>query len=74
VHEAIAAVGASERYLPAYSPDLKPIVMALSKLNAALRKGAKRTLKELWRLIGKLVKSLEPGECANDFRHAVYRR
>ena len=34
--------------------------MAFSKLKAALRKGAKRTVKELWRLIGKLVKSFAP--------------
>ena len=57
VREAIAAAGATVRYLPAYSPDLNPIEMAFSKLKAALRKGAKRTVKELWRLIGKLVKS-----------------
>ncbi len=43
VREAIAAVGATVRYLPAYSPDLNPIEMAFSKLKAALRKGAKRT-------------------------------
>ena len=29
--------GATARYLPAYSPDLNPIVMAFSKLKAALR-------------------------------------
>lgn len=73
VREAIAAVGATVRYLPAYSPDLNPIEMAFSKLKAALRKGAKRTVKELWRLIGKLVKSFVPDQCANYFRHAGYR-
>ena len=74
VREAIAAVGATVRYLPAYSPDLNPIEMAFSKLKAALRKGAKRTVKELWRLIGKLVKSFVPDQCANYFRHAGYKR
>src|SRR6266436_877416 len=74
MREAIAAVGATVRYLPAYSPDLNPIEMAFSKLKAALRKGAKRTVKELWRLIGKLVKSFVPDQCANYFRHAGYRR
>ena len=74
VREALRAVGATVRYLPAYSPDLNPIEMAFSKLKAALRKGAKRTVKELWRLIGKLVKSFAPEECANYFRHAGYRR
>ena len=74
VRQAIAAVGATIRYLPAYSPDFNPIEMAFSKLKAALRKGAKRTVKELWRLIGKLVKSFVPEQCANYFRHAGYRR
>ena len=74
VAAAIAAAGASVRYLPAYSPDLNPIEMAFSKLKAALRKGAKRTVTELWRLIGRLVKSFAPGECANYFRHAGYKR
>ena len=74
VAAAIATAGATVRYLPAYSPDLNPIEMAFSKLKAALRKGAKRTVKELWRLIGKLVKSFAPGECANYFRHAGYKR
>jgi hypothetical protein len=41
--------------------------MAFSKLKAALRKGAKRTVKELWRLIGKLVKSFVPDQCAQLF-------
>jgi transposase len=74
VHEAIAAVGATVRYLSAYSPDLNPIEMAFSKLKAALRKGAKCTVKELWPLIGKLVKSFASDQCANYFRHAEYGR
>ena len=45
-----------------------------SKLKAALREGAKRTVKELWRFIGKLVKSFAPDQCANYFRHPGYRR
>ena len=73
VREAIEAAGATVRYLPAYSPDLNPIEMAFSKLKAALRKGAARTVKALWKLIGKLVKAFAPGECANYFRHAGYR-
>ena len=39
VRQAIEAVGASVRYLPAYSPDLNPIEQAFSKLKAAMRKG-----------------------------------
>ena len=72
VREAIEAVGATLRYLPAYSPDLNPIEQAFAKLKAALRKAAARTVKSLWKLIGKLVKAFAPEECANYFRHAGY--
>ena len=72
VREAIEAAGATLRYLPAYSPDLNPIEQAFAKLKAALRKGAARTVKALWKLIGKLLKTFAPEECANYFRHAGY--
>ena len=74
VREAIEAAGATVRYLPAYSPDLNPIEQAFAKLKAALRKGAARTIKALWRLIGKLTTRFAPDECANYFRHAGYAR
>jgi transposase len=73
VREAIEAVGATLRYLPAYSPDLNPIEMAFSKLKAALRHGAARTVKALTKLIAKLIKTLAPDHCANYFQHAGYR-
>ena len=72
VREAIEAAGAKLRYLPAYSPDLNPIEQAFSKLKAALRKGAARTIERLSKLIAKLVKSFAPEQCANYFRHAGY--
>ena len=71
--EAIEAVGAQVRYLPAYSPDLNPIEQAFSKLKAALRKGATRAVDALLKLIRKAVKAFAPKECANYFRHAGYR-
>ena len=73
VAEALAAVGATLRYLPAYSPDLNPIEMAFSKLKAALRKGAARSVEALWKLIRKLLKTFAPEDCAGYFRHAGYR-
>lgn len=72
VRGAIEAADAELRYLPAYSPDLNPIEMAFSKLKTALRKGAARTVKALMKLIGKLIKTFAPDECANYFRHAGY--
>jgi transposase len=74
VAEAIAAAGAELRYLPAYSPDLNPIEQAYSRLKAALRKAAARSVMALQRLIGKLIKTFAPDECANYFRHAGYMR
>ena len=74
VREAIEADGATLRYLPAYSPDLNPIEQVFAKLKAALRKGAARTVKALWKLIGKLLKTFAPEECANYFRNAGYGR
>ena len=72
VRQAIEAAGVKVRYLPAYSPDLNPIEMAFSKLKAALRKGAARTVQALLKLVGKLIKTFAPAECVNYFRHAGY--
>ncbi len=72
VKEAIEAVGASVRYLPSYSPDLNPIEQAFAKLKAALRQRAARTVHALLQLIGKLIKTFAPEECANYFHHAGY--
>src|SRR5476651_1503290 len=72
VRQAVEAVGAKVRYLPAYSPDFNPIEMAFSKLKTALRKGAARTVTTLMKLIGKLIKTFAPEQCANYFRHAGY--
>lgn len=74
VRQAIEAAGATLRYLPAYSPDLNPIEMAFSKLKAALRKGAARTVTSLLKLVRRLLKTFAPDQCANYFRHAGYRR
>lgn len=72
VRQAIEAAGASVRYLPAYSPDLNPIELAFSKLKTAVRKAAARTVKALWKLIGRLTKTFAPAQCLNYFRHAGY--
>ena len=60
VREALEAVGAKVRYLPAYSPDFNPIEMAFSKLKAAMRNGAARSVKALIKLIGRLIKTFSP--------------
>ncbi len=52
VRQAIEAAGASQRFLPAYSPDLDPIEQVFAKLKNALRKMARRTVDALWDAIG----------------------
>jgi transposase len=52
VEEAIQAVGASLRYLPAYSPDLNPIELLFHPLKTCLRKAAERTMEGYFRHSG----------------------
>ena len=73
VKEAIAAKGATLRYLPPYSPDLNPIEKMFSKLKALLRKAAHRTVDDLWDEIGKLLDTFSPDECKNYFASSGYR-
>lgn len=72
VRQAIEAVGAELRYLPAYSPDFNPIEMAFSKLKAILRAAAQRTLAGLWDAIAKALDRFKPEECENYFAAAGY--
>ena len=72
VREAIEAAGATLLYLPPYSPDLNPIEMAFSKLEAHLRRAAEHTIPGLLRRIGRVVRTFTPRECRNFLRHAGY--
>jgi len=67
VEEAIEAAGARLRYLPPYSPGLKPIEPAFSKVKAHLRKAAEHTIPRLVRRIRRI-----DAKCRNFFRHAGY--
>jgi transposase len=69
---AIEAAGARLLYLPPYSPDFNPIENAFAKLKALLRKAAERTIDGLWGIIGQLIDSFTPDECANYFKAAGY--
>jgi transposase len=70
VRAAIEAAGARLLFLPPYSPDFNPIEMAFSKLKALLRKAAARTMEGLWSVIGRLIDTFRPDECANFFAAA----
>jgi transposase len=72
VRAAIEAAGASLLYLPPCSPDFNPIEKAFAKLKAKPRKTAARTVDTLWRVIGKIIETFTPAECANCFASAGY--
>lgn len=72
VRDAIEGTGARLIYLPPYSPDFNPIEMAFSKLKAALRKAAARTIPELWDVIAEAIEQYKPEECVNYFATAGY--
>jgi transposase len=72
VREAIEAVGASLRYLPAYSPDFNPIENAFAKLKALLRAVAARTVSDLWEALKSTLDAFTPSECRNSFTAAGY--
>ncbi len=72
VRPAIEAAGASLLYLPPYSPDFNPIENAFAKLKSALRTAAARSVEALWDVIGGLIGTFTPNECANYFAAAGY--
>ncbi len=73
VREAIAARHAQIFYLPPYSPDMKPIEMAFSKLKALLRQNPARTVDGLIEWIGQLLDHFLPSPCPNFFHAAGYQ-
>ena len=72
IRQAIEEAGARLLYLPPYSPDFNPIEMAFSKLKAALRKAAARTIPELWDVIADEIEKFNPEQCKNYFAAAGY--
>ena len=72
VRQANEEAGAGLVCLPPYSPDFNPIEMAFSKLKAALRKAAARTIPELWDVIADAIETFKSEECINYFATAGY--
>lgn len=72
VQDLIQAKGATLLYLPPYSPDLNPIEQAFSKLKAALRTAAARSVDALWKAIGRIVNTFSAEECKHYFANAGY--
>ena len=74
IRQAIETASATLFYLPPYSPDFSPIEMAFSKLKAAQRKAAARTVTDLWDVIANAIETFTPTECENYFSAAGYDR
>jgi transposase len=72
VRELIGQAGAILLFLPPYSPDFNPIEKACGRFKAMLRKAAERTVSGLWCLIGRIVDTFKPTECANYFSSRGY--
>jgi transposase len=72
VQRLIAAAGAEVRFLPPYSPDLNPIERLFSKLKAALRSAAARTVDGLIEAMGEALRAVRPGDILGWFRHSGY--
>ena len=72
IRRMIKAAGARLWYLPPYSPDLNPIEQTFAKIKHWMRAAQRRTVEDTWRQIGRLVATIEPGECSNYFVNAGY--
>ena len=71
---AIAAAGATVRFLPAYSPDLNPIEKLFSKLKAFLRKAQARSVEALYDALGEALRTITASDIAGWFRSCGYRQ
>jgi transposase len=74
VAEILARKSCTVRYLPPYSPDFNPIEMAISKLKAALRKLAERTVAGLLAVLVDCAGLFDRNQCENYFKACGYDR
>ncbi|MDR0765270.1 MAG: transposase, partial [Synergistaceae bacterium] len=72
ITDLIEAVGADVVYLPPYSPDLNPVEMMWSKINARLRKTKARTKQSLDFAIGKALDLVSPADISGWFAKDEY--
>jgi transposase len=68
----VAAAGCEVMRLPPYSPDFNPIENAISKVKAALRKLAERTVPGLFDGIAAALRSITPADAKAFIAHCGY--
>jgi transposase len=72
VRRLVGAAGAEVRYLPPYSPDLNPIEALFSKLKAALRSAAARTVEAVIEAMGEALRAIRAEDILGWFGHSGY--
>jgi transposase len=72
VRPLVESAGAALLPLPAYSPDLNPIELAISKVKAVLRKLARRSVDGVMTGIGEALGSITPNDALHYIAHRGY--
>jgi transposase len=72
VAELIARAGARVELLPAYSPDFNPIEECISKIKQCLRSAKARTLRALYRALGRALSQITREDIRGWFTHCGY--
>jgi transposase len=70
--EALATVGATQQYLPPYSPDYNPIEKAWSKVKTQLRAAGARTHHRLHGALKQALSQITKSDAAAWFKHCGY--
>ena len=70
--EALATVGATQQYLPPYSPDYNPIEKAWSKVKTHLRAAGARTRRRLHGALKQALSQITKRDAAAWFAHCGY--
>ena len=72
VRPLVESAGAALLPLPAYSPDLNPIELAISKIKTVLRKLARRSVEGVMTGIGEALGSITPDDALHYIAHRGY--
>jgi len=72
IRQMIQKTGARLWFLPPYSPDLNPIEQSFSQIKHWMRIAQKRTSEDVWKYLGKLIKTITPKQCENYIKNTGY--
>lgn len=72
INELVAARGCRLWFLPAYSPDLSPIELAIAKVKGVLRRIGARTAEALSQAVAQALSQISTADAVAFFRHCGY--